>query len=54
MWRDDDGLQIASTIQDGMVRLKTDDAKGKVGFSPEQMAEQLEAKLKADRRSGKL
>jgi acyl-CoA thioesterase len=53
MWRED-GMQIASTIQDGMMRLKEDEGKGKVGFSPEQMAQQLEAKLKADRRQGKL
>ena len=50
IWRDD-GLQIASTIQDGMVRLKRHDGSGKVGFSPEVMAKQLEAKSK---RRGKL
>ncbi|KAK5170269.1 uncharacterized protein LTR77_004855 [Saxophila tyrrhenica] len=53
MWRED-GLQVASTIQDGMMRLKSDDGKGKAGFSPEQMAQQLEEKLKKDRRQGKL
>ena len=53
MWRED-GFQIASTIQDGMMRLKTENEKGKAGFSPEQMAQQLEDKLRRDRRQGKL
>lgn len=37
------------------MRLKNDEEKeGKVGFSPEMMARQLEEKLKMDRRKGKL
>ena len=43
MWRDEDGLQIASTVQDGMVRLKKEDGEGKVGFAPEIMAKNLAA-----------
>ena len=43
MWRED-GLHVASTIQDGMVRLKRDDGIGKKGFSPEGMAKDLERK----------
>ena len=42
MWRDEDGLQIASTVQDGMVRLKREDGQGKAGFSPAGMAKDLE------------
>lgn len=42
MWRDEDGLQIASTIQDGMVRLRREDGKGKAGFSPDAMIKDLE------------
>lgn len=42
MWRED-GLHIASTIQDGMVRLKRDDGVEKAGFSPYFMAKQLQA-----------
>ena len=42
MWRED-GLHVASSIQDGMVRLKRDDGKGKAGFSPDGMVDQLEA-----------
>lgn len=53
IWRED-GLQIASTIQDGLVRLKTNDGKGKVGWSPKIMAQQLEDSLRKDRRKGKL
>lgn len=41
MWRQD-GLHVASTIQDGMVRLKRDDGVEKAGFSPSFMANQLE------------
>lgn len=36
MWRED-GLHVASTMQDGMLRLKTEDGKGKMGFSPLQL-----------------
>jgi acyl-CoA thioesterase len=43
MWRDEDGLLIASTMQDGMVRLRREDGKGKVGFSPNAMIKDLEA-----------
>lgn len=39
MWRED-GLHVASTIQDGMVRLKRDDGVHKPGFSPYFMAKQ--------------
>ena len=42
LWRED-GLQVASTIQDGMVRLQRKDGKDKAGFSPEIFAKQLEA-----------
>ena len=42
MWRDD-GLHVATTIQDGMVRLRREDGDGKQGFSPEGMAKQMEA-----------
>ena len=35
MWRDADGVLVASSMQDGMVRLKREDGVGKVGFSPE-------------------
>lgn len=44
MWRED-GLQIASTVQDGMVRLKGE-GEGKVGFDPRGMAKQLDASRK--------
>ena len=44
MWRDD-GLHVASTIQDGMMRLKREDGKGAPGFSPN-MIEQLSGKQK--------
>jgi hypothetical protein len=43
MWRDADGLQIATTVQDGMVRLKREDGQGKPGFSPGGMVKDLEA-----------
>jgi hypothetical protein len=52
MWRDEDGLQIASTVQDGMVRLKREDGQGKPGFSPGGMAKDLEASR--DRKKSKL
>lgn len=42
MWRED-GLHVASTIQDGMVRLKRDDGVEKPGFSPDSMAKSLQA-----------
>lgn len=42
LWRED-GFHVGSTIQDGMVRLKREDGRGKVGFAPEGMAAQLEA-----------
>jgi len=53
MWRED-GLQIASTMQDGMMRLKVHDGEEKAGWSPELMAQQLENSLRKDRRKGKL
>ena len=43
MWRVD-GLLIASTVQDGMLRLKNPEIKGKKNFSPESMVEHLEKK----------
>ena len=46
MWRDDDGVQVASSIQDGMVRLKRDDGQGKAGFSPGGMVKDLERQSK--------
>ena len=42
MWRED-GVHVASTLQDGMVRLKRDDVVEKPGFSPDSMAKQLRA-----------
>ena len=33
MWRED-GLHVATTMQDGMLRLKTEDGTGKPGFGP--------------------
>lgn len=42
MWRDEDGLQIASTIQDGLVRLRRTDGKLTPGFSPQAMVKELE------------
>lgn len=41
MWRED-GLHVAWTIQDGMVRLKRDDGIEKPGFSPNAMVKQLQ------------
>ena len=46
MWRED-GLQIASTMQDGMVRLRREDGKGAVGFSQQGMLKDLEAGKKS-------
>ena len=50
MWRDD-GLHIASSIQDGMVRLGQGDGSGKRGFSPKGMILQLQ---KSGKRNEKL
>lgn len=41
MWRED-GLHVASTVQDGMLRPRTEQSKGKVGFSPDGMIEGME------------
>lgn len=46
MWRED-GLHVASTIQDGMLRLRTEDGKGKPGFAP-RMTEGLEKRGRRD------
>ncbi|KAK3067000.1 hypothetical protein LTR53_016373 [Teratosphaeriaceae sp. CCFEE 6253] len=43
MWADD-GLHIATTLQDGMVRLREEGKEGKAGFSPEAMIRQLESR----------
>ncbi|TKA71387.1 hypothetical protein B0A55_04023 [Friedmanniomyces simplex] len=45
MWGDD-GLHIATSLQDGMVRLRTEGQEGKPGFSPEAMIRQLESRTK--------
>ncbi len=42
LWRED-GLHIASTVQDGMLRLKSEGAKDKAGFSPGGMMERLKS-----------
>ncbi|KAK5687017.1 hypothetical protein LTS10_001154 [Elasticomyces elasticus] len=44
MWADD-GLHIATTLQDGMVRLAMEGQEGKPGFSPEAMIRQLESRM---------
>lgn len=49
MWRED-GLQVATTMQDGMLRLQREDGKRKPGFSPIG-TENLD---KSRRRDGKL
>lgn len=46
MWRED-GLHVATTMQDGMLRLKGDGLKGKPGFAP-RMTERLEGERKRD------
>ncbi|TKA33380.1 hypothetical protein B0A54_14076 [Friedmanniomyces endolithicus] len=45
MWADD-GLHIATSLQDGMVRLRTEGQEGKPGFSPEAMIRQLESRTR--------
>ena len=42
MWRED-GQHVATSMQDGMVRLKRQDADGKPGFSPDGMMKTLKA-----------
>jgi len=52
MWSED-GLHLATTLQDGMVRLRREGEEGKPGFSPEAMTRQLE-NLTRRRGHGKL
>lgn len=52
IWKDEDGFQIASSIQDGMMRLKQDDGEGKAGFSPEGMIRQLEKDMQQKHTGG--
>lgn len=46
IWRDD-GLHIATSLQDGMLRLKRPDLEGEPGFSPEAMSRKMEARRKS-------
>lgn len=45
MWRED-GLHVATSVQDGMLRLKREDGQEKPGFSPYEMTEHLENQSK--------
>ena len=51
LWRDD-GLHLATTLQDGMMRLTVPGKEGKVGYSPEAMGRGLEEFIRKGR--GKL
>ena len=55
MWRED-GMLVATSIQDGLVRLRRDDGFGKAGFSPEGMIKEVEeaARKAKTREKGKL
>lgn len=53
MFRIDDGFHIATTMQDGMVRLAVQGKEGKVGFSPEAMTRGVEEKIAKRKRKGR-